>query len=1086
MIAAVQSHDVWSQPTAVICLVAAAGIAAWAVLHLLQARVGRGPGTWQRNALLLLVRVGVGFGTCLAVAQVLMRVLVLATNWPIWPIALGGAVVVEVLLLLYNLERQTVSRRAGMGLAALRVALVLLVVVMLTQPVRSLELQHKLKRFVAVLLDDSASMHLADRQLTPSEKLRLGEMLSIVDSQRPSRLDAAWQQLERVRQKLTEEGDRLQGIKEPDRPRQLAARRKEMSELLTKARETVAGQAGAIGAALAGKVGMDQRTRDLLNDAKGKLDAYVRERIGAAARIVEETDGAKLAQQYAALLDAVLRAATALKEVNPRLSEAAGKLDTAFYDSLSAERRQKIDAVGLRARFDLAREVLLHKPVTDFAAGKTDPSLLEKLQENYDVRIYKFASAPSDVSAADLENAPQTPASTQPASQPAERQQTDLAASMEKVMTDIPVSQLAGVILLSDGRHNAAKRPEELAGKLGLQGVPVCSVVMGGEKAPCDAAVMSVDSPDTVYAKDKIYVSADVKLDGLAGKSVRMTLFDGEKQVDTRTVIVPEKEDRFRTKVQLSDEPKDVGAHNYKLVVDSFEGEVFANNNEYPFTVSVTEDKTKLLVVEGRPRWEFRYLKNLFADRDLSVKLQYVLLQPDQIAGRTERPKVPASATRPAIEVEATSLPGDAREPMKDEDVVKEWMKFDVVILGDVDPNALRPVDAEALRKFVVDRGGTLIVIAGAWHMPHNYVDSNLANLLPVTFKPLVRSLAPEGKAAPVPAAPEMSFRIALTAEGRESVIMRQAVDRDENLRIWNSMSEIYWRYPIEEAKPGASVLAYALPPSPPKFMEPSSAPGEASDDELAQRRREFERKNALIITQNVPMGQVMFLSFDRTWRMRYREGDTYHHKFWGQVLRWATAGKLPAGTDFVKLGTDRARYPAHANITVRAKVVKQDFSPVVSEQMAVKVSSGQQLVLRRKLRYLPGSPGMYSSEIGELPTGTYRVELDSPDASAVLAADKTANVQKVWTEFSVDPYTPAEQVQLDADRGLPSRLASLTGGVVVEPAQAQEVQSALGPGTQVLRERQQYVIWDSWPLLVLIVLLATVEWLTRKKVGLP
>jgi len=128
----------------------------------------------------------------------------------------------------------------------------------------------------------------------------------------------------------------------------------------------------------------------------------------------------------------------------------------------------------------------------------------------------------------------------------------------------------------------------------------------------------------------------------------------------------------------------------------------------------------------------------------------------------------------------------------------------------------------------------------------------------------------------------------------------------------------------------------------------------------------------------------------------------------------------------------------------------------------------------------------MYSSEIGELPTGTYRVELDSPDASAVLAADKTANVQKVWTEFSVDPYTPAEQVQLDADRGLPSRLASLTGGVVVEPAQAQEVQSALGPGTQVLRERQQYVIWDSWPLLVLIVLLATVEWLTRKKVGLP
>jgi hypothetical protein len=64
--------------------------------------------------------------------------------------------------------------------------------------------------------------------------------------------------------------------------------------------------------------------------------------------------------------------------------------------------------------------------------------------------------------------------------------------------------------------------------------------------------------------------------------------------------------------------------------------------------------------------------------------------------------------------------------------------------------------------------------------------------------------------------------------------------------------------------------------------------------------------------------------------------------------------------------------------------------------------------------------------------------------------------------------------------------MASVSGGRVAEPAVADELPDSFGAGTETLVERHTYALWRHWPLLVVIVLLATGEWLLRKKVGLP
>jgi hypothetical protein len=133
-------------------------------------------------------------------------------------------------------------------------------------------------------------------------------------------------------------------------------------------------------------------------------------------------------------------------------------------------------------------------------------------------------------------------------------------------------------------------------------------------------------------------------------------------------------------------------------------------------------------------------------------------------------------------------------------------------------------------------------------------------------------------------------------------------------------------------------------------------------------------------------------------------------------------------------------------------------------------------------MQYVENSPGLYAADLGEMPSGTYRVELDAPAAKAVLAEQGAA---KVAMEFSVEPSTPAEQAELAPDRGLLSRLASLTGGTVCDPTRADRALASLGKPTEVQIERHEYVLWDSWPMLVLVILVATGEWLLRKKAGL-
>jgi hypothetical protein len=305
---------------------------------------------------------------------------------------------------------------------------------------------------------------------------------------------------------------------------------------------------------------------------------------------------------------------------------------------------------------------------------------------------------------------------------------------------------------------------------------------------------------------------------------------------------------------------------------------------------------------------------------------------------------------------------------------------------------------------------------------------------------------------------------------------MQQSASFSENEAIWQGLPDLSWRLNVE-AKPGADILAYAEPIAEPVAPEAFDVRHAVARLDAELRRRS---RHALISAQSYGRGKVLALAFDQTWRWRYRVGDTYHHRFWGQVLRWGAGDKLRAGSDALRIGTDKLIYAPGEPVRVQARVLNDDFSAVADARLRAQVTcvDGAQAGHSLPLTYRVDSNGIYEALVPPLAeAGRYRLE--------VVRSDRGRD-DRVETGFlMVAARRPLEQGEVAATRETLDPLARLTQGRVVGPHRAGELIEAFGPGSRVVRERIERPLWDRpWTFLVLAGLLAA-EWIVRKKEGL-
>ena len=663
-----------------------------------------------------------------------------------------------------------------------------------------------------------------------------------------------------------------------------------------------------------------------------------------------------------------------------------------------------------------------------------DSAPLAKLGTDHDVRALAFAR----------ESTPEGPlASLADRLKDAKPGDPDLAetdwsgafSAALRTPDDVPV---LGVVLLTDGRRNSPIDEAGLVDRLAARGVPVYPILVGSIVPPKDVAVATLRAPESVYKGDVATIEAAIKADGVAvGASVEVTLSRPGVAPIKKSVVVKDAKTRpiATFKVALDT----VGSQTMTVAVTPPPGDARSDNDTRSATVLVADDKASVLLVDGEARWEFRYLRNALA-RDPRVALDAVIFQQPPITGTAEATYALTLPARPA----------DMGTP----DPIG---RFDAIVVGDADLSA----DVwSRLESFVGERGGTLMIVPGPRHWPAQAVASDAArSLQPLTD---LRRIEPEpGDDPSHPSLPPGAVLVPTSAidDATSWPMLQLGADPATSREAWTALPRLPWTL-AGRAKPGATVLVNA---------------GKDED-------------SSVIAAMPYGLGKVLWVGTDATWRWRHRVGDAIHHRFWGQAVRWASSGKLGAGNRLVRFGPASSRARSGEGIKIQARVAESvrdvgaDF--LIAARVVKAGSKPGEAAAVVPLRPVPGRPRLFEGIAPALADGAYAIGLDAPALASSPGASTAGPIGEA--PLTIAPRETSERVELAAIRDPLDRLASATGGKVFTVDNAGQLPALLKSKVKTTVKTEETPLWDHPAGLMLFFAIVGVEWVARKRLGLP
>jgi hypothetical protein len=541
--------------------------------------------------------------------------------------------------------------------------------------------------------------------------------------------------------------------------------------------------------------------------------------------------------------------------------------------------------------------------------------LLSDLADRYRLAIYavdgNVKRLPEYPSSADLARAVQSLTTDGPASQA-----TRIGDALQRAVDDFRGSPPAAVILLSDGVVTQGVPLSDATQNLRAAGVPLLAVGLGSAKPPHDIELTDVLVDEVVFVNDVVSFQAQIKATGLDGQPAKVVLRrDGDsKPVAEASIVLPAAGKTIS--VQLTDWPTKAGEVTYVVEIAPRDEETNKKNNSQTRKVSVRDEKIRVLLAEGYPNYEFRFLKTLL-ERDRSVQLSTYLQDAD-----------PEYA-----EQDKTAL---RSFPVNRDDL----LAYDVVIIGDLDPRLLPQSVWQNVRAFVSDKGGGAVFIAGPKFLPGLYRDNaDVGALSPVKFDSLPGF---SDRAADM----NRGFTVRPTPLGLQSPAFQLGDSPNETQQIWSKLAPMYWLRPVGELKAGAQVLA-----------DGAGKP--------------------VICFQYFGAGRVLFHAIDSTWRWRTGGGEPFFARYWVQAIRFLAHGKLGKGRG-VELTTDRREYRRGEVAQLRARFLDAQLAPS-GEQVVVLFNVAGQARRRVTLRRNPTIAGVYEGSLADLTDGQYEVLMVDP-----------------------------------------------------------------------------------------------------------
>ncbi len=951
---------------------------------------------------------------------------------PLWVLLLLFAAMTALVVFLYR--KQSLPRPWSIVLPGLRLLSIALVMLALLQPVASFTHTEHLRGQIPVLVDTSGSMSLADdypphRQVDICWEMDLfPRNLRTVGfakaekrwSKQEERLEKAETLSRRLRHHVLEKQPWTREFKKD--VTQFSNMLKALQKAAAKTADTVervVKRTGYLAAtekaipALKGQPTADTselQTFQLQVDRFGTTAKGLTETLERLRKTITEINKAevKTPETLVESLDTFTQQVEIFRNTPSVLAHIQITADVC----LAAAGIPEVDA-GMRhladmTRSDIARHILSRKP----------HELVGRLSKRGDVSVFSFDEPMEPVAPHAYSNLVGTLAATR------------MGSVLHAVLKQYTHRPVAAVVVLSDGNNNAGKPPQAALQLARERKIPVFTVGIGAAEPPHDVAIERVSAPRTVFVDDRLSLNVVVARHGYTDKPIVMTVKKGTNVVAEATL---EPGEDARAVIELPFAESESGMHEYEVSAAPFDDEALAHNNCKTFAVRVLEDRIRTLLVDEFPRWESRYA-SMALKRDKRVDLTTIFIR------STSDGELPVATN-------AESTVGNDY-PASREDL----FGYEVLIIGDVDPAHFTTRQLQDLQDFVLVRGGTLITIAGPHHMPSAYSSTPLSRVIPLKrfgapHTAVIPSPPPEGQA--LGPAQSGRFPLSLSVSGRHEDAVQIGASTEGSADLWAGLPNLHWVREDTSMSRAAITLAVA----------------ESTADSL--------RKGGepVIATSYVGLGKTLYMGSDEFWRWRYRARWTYHHRFWGQILLWATMGRT-AGTDAnVKLMVDRLAYAPDETVLVRARILDDTGAPLQAANASVDVLNEA----RERIRVLPLMPlensgGEYRAQLVDLPKGKYTVQPQVPQfADRTLEASVTFDVRDLPTSEYVDLALNETVLAAMSDTYLPfERVLDLVDSIP-EIAFTEE-------------RRNDRELWDTAFFMILVATLLGLEWWLRKK----
>ena len=258
-----------------------------------------------------------------------------------------------------------------------------------------------------------------------------------------------------------------------------------------------------------------------------------------------------------------------------------------------------------------------------------------------------------------------------------DREKTSLGESVYELSRQEMVDPSDYWLLMTDGRSNAGRKPQGVAGSVRT---PVVAIDLSAATGNFDVGLADVEFNPVVFAGQPTDVQVKLRWQDGGEKTVQVGLFDGDAVLAQRSL--PLTADDGLGDVELSYVPAQPGQRLLKVRVSPLEGEESTDNNEQSLAVKILKSRLLVLLVSDSPDYEVAFLKR-FLDRSDKYEVDFV-----------------------ATGSKSGNLAG--RFPTAQSDL----NRYDLIVLHDPEPGYLSN-RRDVISSYLADRGGALWVLMG-------------------------------------------------------------------------------------------------------------------------------------------------------------------------------------------------------------------------------------------------------------------------------------------------------------------------------------------------------------------------------------